>query len=341
MNPTRKSLLVWVVWVVLLCCPYICKSQDVQINGLHDEHGGYFVKWDTVQERLIAYRNITDAAAPAALLYGRDGHRVPVYPLRDLAGSGALNIFNAAATPEGGIVLGAFVEFGPPPRSHVDVRSVLLTYGPSGNLEKVWNVSPYEFDLVVVDGEGNVYAIGEADLEEPYFLLVKYSPEGKVLRQFLSTSLFTMGDHILSPSGGNKGVNQMFIQDNVLFVWFARTEELLRFSLSGELLSRVSFSHSLGELAAASGNDRIIVRSLAADDADQMVAQVAVWNTQAAAKAAAKAAYTGKLLLVRLSPDGSSATPLPISGDRTQFLGRSSAGKFVFYEPISGMVKTY
>lgn len=190
---------------------------------------------------------------------------------------------------------------------------------------------------MAVDGQGNVYALGNADLEEPYSLLVKYSPEGKVLRQFLSTSLFTMGDHILSPGGGNKGVNQMFIQDNVLFVWFARTEELLRFSLSGELLSCVSFSHSLGELAAASGNDRIIVRSLAADDAGQMIAQVAVWKTQAEAKAG----HTGKSLLVRLPPDGSSATPLPIAGDRTQFLGRSSAGKLVFYEPISRTLKQH
>ena len=309
----------------------------MQINGLNDGRGGYFVKWDTAQEKLIEYRSITDAAAPAAILYGTDGHSVPVYPLRDLTGSAVLNVFDAAATPEGGIVLGGFVEFGPPPRSHLDVRSVLLTYGPAGDLEKVWNVYPYEFDFVTVDGQGNVYAIGNADLQEPYPLLVKYSPEGKVLRQFLSTSLFTLGDHILSPGGGRKGRNQMFIQNNVLFVWFARTEELLRFSLSGDLLSRVSFAHSLGELAAASGSDGIVVRSLAADDADQMVAQVAVWNTQAAAERA----YTGKSLLVRLSPDGSSATPLPISGDRAQFLGKSSAGKFVFYEPVSRTMKQY
>jgi|HubBroStandDraft_6_1064221.scaffolds.fasta_scaffold12390_4 hypothetical protein len=334
MNLTRKWLS---LWIVLLCCPHFCKSQDVQIDKVADEHGGYFMKWDTVQERLIAYRSATDAAAPAALFYGGDGHSLPVYPLRDIAGSAVFNVFNAAATPEGGIVLGGFVEYGPPPRSHFDVRSVLLTYGPAGNLEKVWNVAPYEFDLVVVDGQGNVYGLGNADLEEPYFVLVKYSPEGKVLGQFLSTSLFTIGAHILSPGGGNNGVNQMFIQDNVLFVWFARTAELLRFSLSGELLSRVSLAHSLGELTAASGNDRIIVRSLAADDGGQMIAQVAVWNTQTEAKAG----YTGKSLLVRLSPEGSYATPLPIAGDRAQFLGKSSTGKLVFYEPISRTLKQH
>jgi hypothetical protein len=330
MKLTRKWFL---LWIVLLCCPHFCKPQDVQIDKLADEHGGYFMKWDTVQERLIAYRSVTDAAASAALLYGGDGHNLPVYPLRDIAGSAVFNAFSAAATPEGGIVLGGFVEYGPPPRSHFDVRSVLLTYGPAGNLEKVWNVYPYEFDLLVVDGQGNVYGLGNADLEEPYSLIVKYSPEGRVLGQFLPTSLYTMGDHILSPGGGDKGVNQLFIQDNVLFVWFARTAELLRFSLSGELLSRVSFSHSLGELAAASGNDRIVVRALAGDDAGQITAQVVVWNTQAV--------KTAKSLLVQLPPDGSSATPLPIAGDRIQFLGRSSAGKLVFYEPISRTLKQH
>lgn len=330
MNQARK----WVVfWMVLLCCPHVCKSQDVQINGLNDGRGGYFVKWDTAQEKLIEYRSITDAAAPAAILYGTDGHSVPVYPLRDLAGSAVLNVFDAAATPEGGIVLGGFVEFGPPPRSHLDVKSVLLTYGPAGNLEKVWNVAPYEFDLVAVDGQDNIYAIGDADLEEPYFLLVKYSSDGKVLRQSLSTSLFPVGDHILSPGGGAKGRNQMFIQGDVLFLWLARTQELLRLSLSGELLSRVSFSRSLGVLAAASGNDGIVVHSLSADDAGQITAQVVVWNTQAV--------KTAKSLVVRLSPDGSSATPLPIGDNHSQLLGTSSTGRLIFYEPISRTMKQY
>lgn len=334
MSLTRKLLS---LWIVLLCCPHFCKSQDAQLDRMNDGHGGYVVKWDTVQDRLIAYRNTSDAAAPAAHVYGRDGHNLPVYPVKDIAGSAALNVFDAAATPEGGIVLGGFVEYGPPPRSHLDVRSVLLTYGPTGDLEKVWNVWPYEFDLVAVDSQGNVYAIGEADLTEPYFLLVKYSPEGEVLRQFLSTSLFSVGDHILSPGGGRKGVNQMFIEDNVLFVWFARTQELLRFSLAGDLLSRVSLAQSLSDLAAATGNDRSVVRSLASDGAGQLIAQIGVWHTQSTAEAA----HTGKTLLVRLSPDGSSATPLPIGGDRTQLLGRSSAGKLVFYEPVSRTLKQY
>jgi hypothetical protein len=334
MNPTRKSFL---LSVVLLCWPHICKSQDVQIEKVADEHGGYFMKWDTVQDRLTAYRNTKDAAAPAALVYGADGHSLPVYPQRDLAESVTVNLWDVAATPEGGLVLVGLVGYGPPPRLPSAVKSVLLSYGPAGNLEKVWNVYPYEFDLVAVDGQGNVYALGNADLEEPYFLLVKYSPEGKVLRQFLSTSLFSVGDHILSPGGGTMGLNQMFIQDNTLFVWFARTEELLRFSLSGDLLSRVSLARSLSDFAAASGNDGIHVRSLAADGADQMIAQVLVWNTQTAAKAA----YRGELLLVRLPLDGSYATSLPIGADRTPLLGKSSTGRLVFYEPISRTLKEY
>jgi len=70
MTLTRKRLL---LWIVLLCCLHICKAQDVQIDRVADEHGGYFLKWDTVQERLIAYRNVTDATASAALLYGEGG----------------------------------------------------------------------------------------------------------------------------------------------------------------------------------------------------------------------------------------------------------------------------
>jgi hypothetical protein len=333
MNSTKKWLLVWTL--LLLVAP-LCDSQELKIEKPNDGHGNYWLKWDSVQDRMIAYRGASDASMPAGRVYDRDGHSFPIYPLRDLPESRTINIWDAAATPEGGMILAGLVGYGPPgpPGSRPPVKSVLLTYGPAGDLRKFWDVLPYEFDLVAVDGQGNVYALGNADLEEPYFMLVKYSPEGKVLRQFLSTSLFPVGDHILSPGGGTEGLNRMFIAGNVLFVWFARTQELLRFSLSGDLLSRVSLAHSLSQLAAANGNDGISLHSLAAGEGDQIIAGVVIWNTQSAKT-------PPKSLLVQLSPDGSSAAPLPVNLDKSQFLGKSSTGKLILLEPSTGLVKTY
>lgn len=330
MIPVRKSLL---FVAVLLCAAQFCKSQEMQLEKSNDGHGAYWLKWDSAQDRMIAYRSVDDTSLPSARLYDKDGHSRPIYPLRDLADSRNFNIWDAAATPEGGMVLAGLVGYGSL-HDHSQIKSALLTYGPAGDLRKFWEVSPYEFDLVAVDGQGNVYALGDADLQEPYFLLVKYSPEGKVLHQFLSTSLFTAGDHILSTGGGTKGENRMFIAGNVLFVWFARTQELLRFSLSGELLSRISLAQTISHLATANGRDGIVVRSLAAGEGDQIIAEVVIWNTQAAKT-------PPKSLLVQLSSDGTSATSLPVNTDRSQFLGRSSTGKLILLEPSSGLVKTY
>jgi hypothetical protein len=333
MNPTRKWLL---ASTMLLTVAQLCHAQEFKIEKPNDGHGNYWLKWDSMQDRIIAYRDSTDPSVPTARVYDSDGHSLPIYALRDLADSRAINLWDAAATPEGGMILAGIVDYDPPvpggPRP--EIKSVLLTYGPAGDLRKVWNVSPYEFDLVAVDGQGNVYGLGDADLEEPYFMLVKYSPEGKVLRQFLSTDQFPLGAHILTPGGGPMGQNRMLVAGNGLDVWFARTQELLRFSLSGDLLSRVSLAHTLSQLATANGQNEIELLSLAPGAGNQIIAGVFMWDKQSSKT-------PGKWLLLQLSADGSLIAPLGVSLGENRFLGSSSTGKLMLLEPSSGIVKAY
>jgi hypothetical protein len=329
--PNKKPLLF--CFSLLLLFPLFGQTQEMHVDKADDGRGSYWLKWDATQKRFVAYRNTRDASAPGAQLYSEEGHGLPIYPIRDLAESHAVNVWDAAATPEGGIVMTAFVEYGTADK-HYPVKSDFLTYGAAGELKKVWDVSPYEFDLVAVDSHSNVYALGSAELDEPYFLIVKYSPEGKVLRQFLSTSLFSQGDHILSPGGGTKGQNRMFIEADTLFVWLARTEELLRFSLNGDLLGRVSLARPLRQLAAAAGNDGVVLRSLATGDGGGVVAQVITWDTRKS-----RPVTTSRFVFLPL--DGSVASALPIDADRTQLLGRSANGKLLIFEPISRTVKEY
>jgi hypothetical protein len=330
-RPNKKPLLLCLS--LLLLFPLFGQAQEMQIDRIDDAHGSYWLKWDAPQTRLIAYRNTSDASAPGAQLYGKDGHSLSIYPIRDLAESHTVNIWDAAATPEGGMVMTVFVEYGGADK-HFPVKSDLLTYGAAGELKKVWDVSPYEFDLVAVDSHSNVYALGTAELEDPYFLIVKYSPEGKVLRQFLSTSLFSEGDHILSTGGGTKGENRMFIEADILFVWLARTGELLRFSLNGDLIGRVSLVRPLRQLAAAKGNDGVVMRSVVAGDGNGVVAQIVIWDTRNP-----RSVTTSQLVVLPL--DGSDARALSIDAGRTRLLGRSASGKLIMFEPTSRTVKEY
>jgi hypothetical protein len=328
--PVRKFIL---LVAVVLCATQLCKSQDMQLEKTNDGQSAYLLKWDSVQDRMIAYRSVDDASLPSARIYDKDGHSRSIYSLRDLAESRNFNVWDAAAAPEGGMVLAGLVGYGSP-IDHTKIKSVILTYSPAGDLIKFWEVLPYEFNLVAVDGQGDVYALGDADLLEPYPLLVKYSPEGKILRQFLSTNLFSIGDRIISTGGGTIGENLMFIKGEVLFVWFARTKELLRFSLSGELLSRVSLGPSLIQFAVANRRNEVVLRSLVAGEGNQMIAQVIMWDRQ-------RLQPSAKPFMIQLSADGSPAVPLGLNLEKSHFLGRSSTGKLILVDPSTGIVKTY
>jgi hypothetical protein len=126
----------------------------------------------------------------------------------------------------------------------------------------------------------------------------------------------------------------MFIEGDVLFLWFARTRELLRFSLAGELLSRSSFAKALDHFAATTGNDGAIMRSIALSGGNALIAQVVVWDTQ-------KQQGPATAHLVQFAMDGSSVTPLTLSVDKTQFLGRTSAGKLLVFEPNTRTIREF
>ncbi len=104
MRKTEKSLF---LFVSALFCGLTCYAQSFRVDpiGADGKGGGYFTKWDLVQQRLILYRDTADATAPAALIFSNSGASVPVFPLRDLSDSRYVDVWNAAATPDGGVVL--------------------------------------------------------------------------------------------------------------------------------------------------------------------------------------------------------------------------------------------
>jgi hypothetical protein len=318
-----KSLLV--ASAALFLAP-LSSAQGLRVDTAADGKGdsAYFVKWDSVQDRVILYRDVSSRELPAARVFGNDGSSVPIYPLRDLDESWYIGVWNAAATPEGGLALAAFVGYGPP-NARPPVRWLLLTYDGDGNLTKVWNTEPYLHHLVAVDGEGDIFALGDRDdVDGPYPLVVKYSPSGHVLAEFLSSGLFPEGDKVVS-SNSASGENCMFVKGDRLFLWLARPQEILEFSLAGDLLARVSLARALGEVAAATGNDRTRVLSLIATDKGEILAQVSLWPKPGAGPV--------RFAMVRIGVEGSRATLIGLVEDAPhlgRFLGLTSEGKLVF-----------
>ena len=320
--------------VALFCFQPCCAAQSFNVNFIdRNGHGGYWPKWDPVQARLLLYRNAYDPSVPAARIFSQDGTSVDIYLLRDLSGSKYIEIWNAAAAPNGGLVLAAIVGYTPKGVKPAELKSFMFTYDGTGTLTKVWDMLPYHDHLLAVDAEGDVFAFGDADLPAPYPLLVKYSPKGKVLRQFLYSSSFNSGDQIVDEPSPN-GLNQMFIENQTLYLWVASSEELLRFTLAGDLVSRVSLSQALETLPPRTGTKRAVVRDLTVTPDGQIVAQVQLWTDHPGPT------NPVRLWCTRISPSGSTAELTPISLEPAWLLGRTNQGKLLFLEPDDAKGRT-
>lgn len=145
-------------------------SQDIPIDiaDASRETFGYQRAWDSVRDEVIFYRNTTNPEHAAIHRLTLAGDNLAIYPLREFPEARTLTVWDAAATPDGGVIFSATVSYGEPgkPKPSV-VRSFLLTYDRAGHLVKLWDVTPYQHFRVAVDHRGNVYAFGVGDSDDP------------------------------------------------------------------------------------------------------------------------------------------------------------------------------
>jgi hypothetical protein len=309
-----------------------CASQGFRIDSSElnkDGLGAYWFQWDSVQDKLITYRNSPTSGGPAARIFRNDGTSIPIYPLIDLPGSWYVNVWSAAATPEGGLTLATVVTYSPPAVKPSQLKSLLLTYDRTGKLTKVWDIDPFlAACLLAVDRDGNVFTLGLSNIDDPYPLIVKYSSTGAVLREFLSSATFPDGDKAIE-NGSPNGDPGLSIKGSQLFAWIAPSQELFRFSLAGDLLGRTSLAKAINGFAAANGSDHARVQSLTVTDQGEVIAQVQLLPKRATDPV--------RSLMVRMPADGSSATVLSSGPTTGRFLGITGQGKLVFFEPPSSV----
>jgi hypothetical protein len=325
MKPQTRLLLTAFNFATLALVAF---SQDIKID-MGSDRGGYFSKWDAVQERMVFHRDITRSDVPAVRLFGKDGTDRSIYPLKDFPEARAFRIWGLASAPQGDAVLAATVEYPAENVKTIPARNLLLTYDSTGALRKEWNVKPYHLHEIAIDDDGNIFAFGDraGPAGANYPLMVKYSPQGKVLREFLSSSLFKNGDEVTSAASDN-GTTQLFMANHKLFLWLATTQEVFRFSLNGDLISRVSISTGLDKLRAETGSDLVRVLTIANTPTDEVVAQVRLLPKTLSATPSPSA-------MVKISQDGSQATLLgpPPGLPQGNFVGITKEGKLAFLQP--------
>ncbi|HKM68329.1 MAG TPA: hypothetical protein VJX70_14255 [Candidatus Acidoferrum sp.] len=306
------------------------QGQTIQtaIAEVNDGQGGFFSQWDAVQKKLLLYRDIKMSSAPAARMYGTDGSEMAVFPVKDLQDAWYADVWAVAATPEGGMVLAAGVGYTAPGAQPAEIKTVLLTYDRNSKLEKVWEVWPYQFFDVAVDSFGNIFGKGlkETDSSD-YPLIVKYSPRGKILKEFFPLSFLPDGEETFHPDPKGGGQDQMFIAGDKLFVWLARPKELFQFSLDGELLSRTSFKPALSLLATKTDSVRVGVQRVSTNESGEIIAQLVFWNLDKSARHP----FT-QLALFGQKGDIQQVTPIAAPSNTAVFLWGSTGGKNMYLD---------
>jgi hypothetical protein len=313
---------------LMFCTPVVCPQQIIfDVSKEAKAGSGYQQAWDPNESRLISYRDVSDAALPAVQVSSANGKKVSFYPVRDL-GATYIDIWAVSGSPDGGVVISAILGFGPRNSRPVPVKSVLLTYDATGTLRSVWNIEPYHYHSIAADSNGNVYAFGHTDSDsKDYSLLIKYSPAGQILGEYLSSRLFSNGDKVAIDH--HNGENVIFIKNDHLFVWIAATQEMFTFSVDGSLVSRTSLSSALTNMANSTDSARAnVLEELRSDAAHRVIAQVQLWP---------KDGSLARLALARITANGSFESwvePPGPSAAGHRFLGLTSDDKPVFLEKL-------
>ena len=329
--------------VAVFCITIFPKLSNAQRIAFDDSANpklslGDRVKWDPYLERLIEYHDnlrapTDDADFPAVRVTSSSGEIVSMYPLKDFPRSVYVDILDVAGAPNGDIVLFAFISYVPRNvRPHL-VKGFLLTYDQNGILKKVWDTYPYDFDRVVVDPNGNVFGLGGAAIKGDYPLLVKYSPSGEVLGEYLSSALFPTKDMVMAMNNAN-GEPKLFIQNGNLYVWIPTTLQIYAYSLDGNLLSVTSLSQAVQTMNDLSGSSHVRFLNIGVDSSEEIICQVGLFlrNLKNPHDLRLKAAAA----MARLRPDGSFDAWIEHASTGTMhvFLGLTKENKPVLWNRL-------
>jgi len=312
-------------------------GQAFELDAAADGRGdsGYQTKWDSTHSRLLVFRDTSAPDIPSARIFGANGTSVPIFILRDFRDAKFSDVWAGAATPEGGIVLSVILGFGDRPnpkdqsKSFPPLKSLVLTYGPDGSLKKVWNVAPYQHQALAVDLLGNVFALGTRDAgPEGFPMLIKYSPSGAILGEYIPSKMFPIGAKALDGSALN-GSPALFIRNQHLVLWVSSTREAFRLSLNGELQRKIAVGPTIDRLATQNGFAQGTIAGLALEDSGGLAVQVRFWPSITSVQ--------GMMLgMVNISPEGTEVKlinpPTGVAVNTQQFLGITQDGKSVVLE---------
>jgi hypothetical protein len=311
----------------------ITQAQEINMGNARISSG--FTSWDQGQNRLIRFNNVNDPQLPAAQTFSSSGETsAPIFALKDIPGAQWLSVWDVAAMPGGNIAISGIAGYAKQGVAG-STKPLILTYDSSGRLKAFWNVYPYHQHKLVANASGEIFALGdklEANAED-FPMLTKYSADGHILWQSLSTSLLHNKDKEGTIQGSNQfGESKIVVHNDEVFVWLPRTEELFHFSKDGNPVEHTSMGSALRKFATRYGFSSARLDQMAFTSDGALLAQFTLWPYS---NQLTKAGFA----LARMAQDGSairligSTTTTRVPGT---LLGVTNDDKIVFQERAAG-----
>jgi hypothetical protein len=219
-----------------------------------------FFSWNDAMNEVVVYRD--QHSGPEIPLDAYDtttGAKKTIDILKDFPQSSEVIISNVAVGADGTIVVVCRLKSS----SGGPLKELILSYGPSLKLDKVWNVAPYEPAAVAVDEQGNVYSVGtrydEKTAGQSYPILVVYDSAGRVKKEMLPRSIFSSTKDPVTDDH-KMGFVTIRVTDTRIFLYLPSANDALTLDKDGKILKQVAVQGAYQRLAQEKGYLDFFVR---------------------------------------------------------------------------------
>jgi hypothetical protein len=241
----------------LLCASMItfaqAPSESVQIPM------NSFLRWNDAMNEVVLFRDQhSRSEIPLEIYNMTTGAKRSIDILKDFPQSSQVIISNVAVGSDGTIVVVCRLQ-----SSGAPLKDLILSYGPSLTLDKIWDVAPYEPSAVAIDEQGNVYSVGtrydDKTAGQSYPILVVYDSEGHVKKEMLARSSFpSTADPVRDTH--QMGFVTIRVTDTRIFLYLPSEHDVLTLDKDGKILKQVDVYEVYHHLISEKGYMNFFVR---------------------------------------------------------------------------------
>jgi hypothetical protein len=227
-----------------------------QTAGITIPLNGFFI-WNDKSNTVVVYRHQrTRSDVPIEVYDSTTGAKRTIDILADFPQATGVIVPNVAVGPGGTIVvLCRLLLLGSTDDNKVPLKELILSYGPSLKLEKVWDIAPYEPSAITVDAQGIVYALGiryDEPADATYPLIVAYDANGRIKQTLLPRSTFPS---TVKPANNSRKMGQtaITVTDDRIFVYLPSVYDVITMDKDGKILKRSDVHDVFQQLALENG----------------------------------------------------------------------------------------